>query len=68
MYFVAQMTSMRMVIAAPVSILTYCPDWPAVMKALDDIGYKGWACAEIGGGDAKRLQKIAELMDRIIAS
>ncbi|HEX2972460.1 MAG TPA: sugar phosphate isomerase/epimerase family protein, partial [Tepidisphaeraceae bacterium] len=25
-------------------------DWPAVMKALDDIGYRGWATLEVGGG------------------
>jgi hexulose-6-phosphate isomerase len=43
-------------------------DWPAVMKALDDIGYQGWLIAEISGGDAQRLKTIAELMDRILAS
>lgn len=43
-------------------------DWPAVMKALDDIGYQGWLIAEISGGDAPRLKTIAELMDRILAS
>jgi hexulose-6-phosphate isomerase len=43
-------------------------DWPAVMKALDEIGYEGWGTAEIGGGDAKRLKTIAELMDKIYAS
>lgn len=48
-------------------------DWPAVMKALDEIGYStaapgNWATAEIGGGDRTRLKKIAELMDRIFAS
>lgn len=43
-------------------------DWPAVMKALDDIGYQGWLIAEISGGDAQRLKTIAELMDRILTS
>ncbi len=43
-------------------------DWPAVMKALDEIGYKGWGVAEVGGGDAKRLKDIAERMDKIFAS
>ena len=43
-------------------------DWPAVMKALDGIGYQGWLIAEISGGDAQRLKTIAELMDRILAS
>ncbi len=41
-------------------------DWPAVMKALDDIGFEGWATAEIPGGDRERLSRIASLMDRII--
>ena len=27
-------------------------DWPAVMKALDGVGYEGWATAELAGGDA----------------
>jgi len=43
-------------------------DWPAVMKAFDDIGYHDWLIAEIGGGGADRLKTIAELMDKIIAS
>jgi hexulose-6-phosphate isomerase len=43
-------------------------DWPAVMTALDEIGFHGWATAEIPGGDAERLREIAERMDRIIAS
>ena len=43
-------------------------DWPAVMKALDEIGFKGWAVAEVGGGDAKRLREIGARMDRINAS
>ena len=43
-------------------------NWPAVMKALDDVGYHGWLIAEIGGGDAERLKTIAGLMDKIMAS
>jgi L-ribulose-5-phosphate 3-epimerase len=42
-------------------------DWPAVVKALDDIGYNTWACAEVGGGDLKRLKFVSERMDRILA-
>ena len=42
-------------------------DWPAVMAALDEIGYAGWATAEIAGGDRARLKDIAERMDRINA-
>jgi L-ribulose-5-phosphate 3-epimerase len=43
-------------------------DWPAVMKAFDEIGYRGWAIAEVPGGDAGRLRFLAERMDRIFAS
>jgi hexulose-6-phosphate isomerase len=47
-------------------------DWPAVMKALDDIGYRGWAIAEPawrpeGVDNATRLKQIAGKMDRIFA-
>jgi L-ribulose-5-phosphate 3-epimerase len=45
-------------------------DWPAVMKALDDIGYQGWGIAEPawrpeGVEPATRLKQIAEKMDQI---
>lgn len=43
-------------------------DWPAVMKAVDDVGYRGWIIAEVPGGDAARLKSLAERMDRILAS
>jgi L-ribulose-5-phosphate 3-epimerase len=39
-------------------------DWPAVMKALKAIGYRGWAAAEVRGGKRERLKEIAERMDR----
>ncbi len=43
-------------------------NWPAVMKALNDIDYQGgWMSAEVKGGDRKRLQEISGRMDRIIA-
>ncbi|MEQ9378464.1 MAG: sugar phosphate isomerase/epimerase family protein [Imperialibacter sp.] len=43
-------------------------NWPAVMRALEAIDYKGgWMSAEVNGGDRKRLQQISELMDKIIA-
>ena len=41
-------------------------DWPAVNQALNDIGYSGWATAEIRGGDTARLKDIAMRMDRIL--
>ncbi len=45
-------------------------DWPAVMKALDDIGYDGWGIAEPAWcpesvEPAARLKQIAEKMDKI---
>ncbi|MCC6784433.1 MAG: sugar phosphate isomerase/epimerase [Planctomycetes bacterium] len=43
-------------------------DWPAVMKALDAVGYEGWFAAEVAGGGEARLKEIAVRMDRIFAS
>jgi L-ribulose-5-phosphate 3-epimerase len=47
-------------------------NWPAVMKALDDIEYKGWAIAEPayhppGMDDAAFLRHVREKMDKILA-
>ena len=47
-------------------------DWPSVMKALDDIGYRGWAIAEPayhppGVDPAERLQQISKKMDKILS-
>jgi L-ribulose-5-phosphate 3-epimerase len=41
--------------------------WPQVMKALDEIGYSGWGCAEVAGGDRERLAQIAANIDRVYA-
>jgi len=43
-------------------------DWPATMKALDEIGYEGWGTAEVSGGDRARLAQIAANMDKVYAS
>ena len=44
-------------------------DWPAVMKALDDVGYNGWAQTEQGGGDSPEgLRDLVERFDKILAS
>ena len=43
-------------------------DWTAIMKALDDIGYRGYGIAEVGGGDAARIKFLAERMDKLFAS
>lgn len=40
--------------------------WPRVMAALDGIGYEGWASAEVGGGDRKRLADILSRMERVL--
>jgi L-ribulose-5-phosphate 3-epimerase len=44
-------------------------DWPSIMKALDEIGYKGWGIAEQpGGGTPEGLKDLAQRMDKIFAS
>jgi L-ribulose-5-phosphate 3-epimerase len=43
-------------------------DWPATMKALDEIGYKGWGILEVPGGDSARLKFLAERTDQLFAS
>lgn len=44
-------------------------DWPAIMKALDEIGYDGWGIAEQGGGGSPEgLKNLSDRMDRIFAS
>jgi len=44
-------------------------DWPAVMKALDDIGYNGWGIAEQPGGDTPEgLHHLSTKRDLIFAS
>ncbi len=49
--------------------LTGDNNWPAIMKALDDIGYHGWGIAEQGGaGTPEGLSKLSGEMDRIFAS
>ena len=42
---------------------------PAIMKALDQIKYDGWAIAEQGGGETlEGLKNLSERMDKIFAS
>ncbi len=38
--------------------------WDQVRKALDDIGFTGWATAEVGGGDVARLTLVREQMQK----
>ena len=41
-------------------------DWAAVRGALKQIGFKGWATAEVKGGDRVRMAEIAERMDKVL--
>ncbi len=41
-------------------------DYPAVVDALEEIGYSGWATAEVKGGDKARLTEIADRMDKVL--
>ena len=44
-------------------------NWPAITKALDDIGYEGWAISEQRGGiNPGGLKMLTERMDSIFAS
>jgi hexulose-6-phosphate isomerase len=46
-------------------------NWPAIMKALDEAGYKGWGISEMPQDqtkDATTLKQFAERMDRVLAS
>ncbi|MCH2132466.1 MAG: sugar phosphate isomerase/epimerase [Phycisphaerales bacterium] len=40
--------------------------WTETMAALDDVGYAGWASAEVGGGDSTRLAEIARRMKTVL--
>jgi hexulose-6-phosphate isomerase len=41
-------------------------DWPEVLKALDEVGYHGWATAEVAGGGEKELRDVANRMNHIL--
>lgn len=41
-------------------------DWPDVRKALAEIGYTGWATAEVSGGDRNRIKDVSERMDKYL--
>ena len=43
-------------------------NWPVIMQALDDIHYSGWGILEVPGGDAARLQFLAQRTDQLFAS
>jgi L-ribulose-5-phosphate 3-epimerase len=39
-------------------------DWPAVLGALKEISFSGWATAEVPGGELPRLKEISQRMDQ----
>lgn len=41
-------------------------DWEEVQTALSDIGYSGWATAEVSGGDRGRLREISQRMNQVL--
>jgi hexulose-6-phosphate isomerase len=41
-------------------------DWPDILKALAEVGYHGWATAEVAGGGKKELQDVANRMNKIL--
>jgi L-ribulose-5-phosphate 3-epimerase len=38
--------------------------WAEVRKAIAEVGFSGWATAEVGGGDVKRLTTVREQMQK----
>ncbi len=42
-------------------------DWQEVRRALDDIGFNGWATTEIEGGDRPYLADVVKRVDRFLA-
>jgi len=44
-------------------------NWPAVMKAVDEVGYQGWAITEQPGGDTlEGLKDLVQRLEKILAS
>jgi hexulose-6-phosphate isomerase len=41
-------------------------DWAGVRKALQAIGYRGWAAAEVSGGNRDRLAEVLRRMNRVV--
>jgi L-ribulose-5-phosphate 3-epimerase len=41
-------------------------EWDAVMESLREVGYSGWATAEVTGGDRERLREVRERMERVL--
>jgi L-ribulose-5-phosphate 3-epimerase len=41
-------------------------NWPEIIKALGEIGYDGWATAEVKEGDEKYLRDVSARMDKVL--
>jgi hexulose-6-phosphate isomerase len=41
-------------------------DWPEIVKALGEIGYDGWATAEVGRGGEAHLKDVADRMNKVL--
>lgn len=42
-------------------------DWKAVVAALEEVGFNGWASAEVAAGDEQHLRDVVARMDRLLA-
>jgi len=41
-------------------------DWPEVLKALDEVGYKGWATSEVALPTKDEIKDVSQRMDRVL--
>ena len=41
-------------------------DWPEILKALEEVGYNGWATSEVAGGGEKELKDVAARMNKCL--
>ena len=41
-------------------------NWPDIIKALGEVGYDGWATAEVGSGGEAHLKDVAERMNKVL--
>jgi hexulose-6-phosphate isomerase len=41
-------------------------NWPDIIKALGEVGYDGWATAEVKTGDEAYLKDVAERMNKVL--
>jgi len=43
-------------------------DWPDVLRACEEVGYHGWATAEVAGGGESELREVYERMVKVLGS